>query len=117
MSFQISEPLKTLMKRMRVQSRQDLSGMRPRPPFDSKLLIPIALGVVSILGVGWIFFTNFRSESPLPATAEPTAFPSDSISLEAGTLTPSPSAVPALEETTPIATGTSPAAYPNPPTE
>ena len=91
--------------------------MHPRPPFDRGLLIPIALGVVSILGVGWIFLTNFRSESPIPATVEPTAIPFDFSSLEAGILTPSPSSTPTLEETPPSATGTNPDAYPNPPTE
>jgi hypothetical protein len=91
--------------------------MQPRPPFNRELLIPIALGVVSILGVGWIFFTTFRSESPIPPTVEPTAIPFDFSSLEAGLLTPSPSATPTLEETPPIATGTSADVYPNPPAE
>jgi hypothetical protein len=91
--------------------------MQPRPPFNRELLIPIALGVVSILGVGWIFLTNFRSESPIPATVEPTAIPFGFSSLEAGILTPSPSTSPTLEGTLPIAIGTNPDAYPNPPTE
>ncbi len=91
--------------------------MQPRPPFDRKLLIPIALSLVLILAVGWIFLTSYRSESPIPATAESTAIPSDPGSLAAGLLTPSPSATPTLEETPPIATGTSPDVYPNPPTE
>jgi hypothetical protein len=91
--------------------------MQPRPPFNRELLIPIALGVVSIVGIGWIFLTNFRSESLIPATVEPTAIPLDFSSLEAGSLTPSPSATPSLEETPLLTTETSPDAYPNPPTE
>ena len=91
--------------------------MRPRPSFDRELLIPIAVGVISILGVAWIFLTNYHSESPIPPTLETTAIPFDFSSLEAGTLTPFPSATPALEETPPTTTGTSPVAYPGPPAE
>ncbi len=91
--------------------------MQPRPPFNRELLIPIAIGVISILGVAWIFFTNFRSESPIQATAEPTAIPFDSSSFEAGMPTPSPSTPTTLEETPSLATETSLDSYPNPPTE
>ena len=90
--------------------------MQPRPPFDLELRIVIAVGVVSALGLGWIFFTNYRSESPIPPTVEPTAIPFDFGPLETGTLPP-PSASPTLEETPPTATGTSPEAYPGPPAE
>ena len=90
--------------------------MQPRPPFDRELLIPIAIGLVSILGVGWIFLANYRSESPVPPTVELTAIPSDFGQFETWK-PPASSAPPTLEETLPTITGTSPAAYPNPPTE
>jgi hypothetical protein len=96
--------------------------MQPRPSFDSELLIVVAIGVVSILGIGWIFLTNYRSESPIPVSpippaVETTAIPFDFSPLETETLTLSPSATPAPEETPPTATRTSPAAYPGPPAE
>jgi hypothetical protein len=86
--------------------------MQPRPPFDRELLIPIAIGVISILGVGWIFLTNYRSEFPLHPTTEPTASPSDFGQFE--TEMPPLSEIPTLEETPPTITETSPAVYPNP---
>jgi hypothetical protein len=87
--------------------------MQPRPAFDRTLLIPIAIGVVSILGIGWILLTSDLGESLLP----PTAIPSSTSFLDAATLTPSPPETPTREETPPPATGTSPAAYPGPPAE
>ena len=90
--------------------------MQPRPSFDRELLIAIAVGVVAILGLGWIFLTNYRSESPSPPTEAPTAIPSDSRPHETGTL-PSPPATPILEQTPPTTTGTSPVAYPGPPSD
>ncbi|HEX9389350.1 MAG TPA: hypothetical protein VF918_23695 [Anaerolineales bacterium] len=89
--------------------------MQPRPSFDRALLIPIAIGVVSILGIGWIFLTSDLGKSLIP----PTAIPSSFSSLETGTLTPSPLATPSQDETPPedTATRTSPAAYPGPPAE
>jgi hypothetical protein len=82
--------------------------MQPRPSFDRALLIPIAIGVVSILGIGWIFLTSDLGESLIP----PTAIPSSFSSLEAGTLTRSPIATPSQDETLPSATGNSPDASP-----
>ncbi len=87
--------------------------MQPRPSFDRALLILITIGVVSILGIGWIFLTSDLGKSLIP----PTAIPSSFSSLEAGTLTPSPSTTPTQDETPPTATGTSPDAYPGPPAE
>ena len=89
--------------------------MQPRPSFDRALLIPIAIGVVSILGIGWIVLTSDLGKSLIP----PTAIPSSFSSLEAGTLTPSPLATPTQDETPPedTATGTSPDTYPGPPAE
>ena len=82
--------------------------MQPRPSFDRALLIPIAIGAVSILGIGWILLTSDLGQSVIP----PTAIPSSYSSFEAATLTPSRLAPP-----TDTATGTLPAAYPGPPTE
>ena len=90
--------------------------MQPRPPFDRELLIVMAVSVVSILGLGWIFLTNYRSESPIPPTVEPTAIPFDFTPPETRMLPP-PSATPTPEETPPTATGTSPDVYPGPPAE
>ena len=91
--------------------------MQPRPSFARELLIIIAVGVVAILGIGWIFLSNYRGESSIPPTVEFTAIPSDLSPLETGTLPPPPSATPTLEETPPTATETSPVAYPGPPVE
>ena len=87
--------------------------MQPRPSFDRALLILIAIGVVSILVIGWIFLTSDLGKSLIPSTAIPSGFSS----LEAGTLTPSPSRTPTQDEIPPTATGTSPDAYPGPPAE
>jgi len=89
--------------------------MQPRPSFDRELLIPIAIGVVSILGIGWIFSTSSLGKLLIIPTAIP--IPSSFSSLEAGTLTPSPSAPPTHDETPLTATGISPDAYPGPPAE
>ncbi len=94
--------------------------MQPRASFDRELLIPFAVGVVAILGLGWIFLTNDRSESPLPPTLEPTAIPFEVSPRATGRPPLSPSATPTPEETeTPRATstGTSPVSYPGPPAE
>lgn len=87
--------------------------MQPRPSFDRALLIPIVIGVVSILGIGWIFLTSDLGQ----ARITPTAIPSSIRFLEAGTLTPFPSATLPQEETPPIATGIRPDADPGPPAE
>jgi len=94
--------------------------MQPRPSFDRALLIPIAIGVVSILGIGWILLTSDLGKSFIPPT--PTAIPSIPSSFsspEAGTLTPSPLVTASQAETPPedTATGTSPNSYPGPPAE
>jgi len=87
--------------------------MQPRPPFDRALLIPIAIGVVSILGIGWVLLTNDLGKSLIP----PTAIPSSFGSLEAGTLTPSLLATLTRDVTPLTATETSPDASLEPPTE
>jgi len=56
--------------------------MQPRPSFDRTLLIPIAIGVVSILGIGWIFLTSDLRQTFSPPTAVPTAIPFDDHSRE-----------------------------------
>jgi hypothetical protein len=87
--------------------------MQPRPSFDRALLIPIAIGVVAILGIGWIVLTSDLGKSLIP----PTAIPS-SVSLpEARTPTPAPLVTPGQDEAPPTATGTSSEASPEPPTE
>jgi hypothetical protein len=91
--------------------------MQPRPSFDPEFLIIIALSVVSILGLGWIFLANARIESTIPATVEPTAIPFDLSPSATRTLPPFPSLTPILEETPPTATGTNPDVYPGPPAE
>ena len=88
--------------------------MQPRPSFDRALLIPIAIGVVSILGIGWILLTSDLGKSLIP----PTTIPSSVRSVEARTLTPSPLTTSTKDETPPVtATGTLPEAYPGPPAE
>jgi hypothetical protein len=86
--------------------------MQPRPSFDRGLLIPIAVGVISLLGIAWIFLTSDLSDSLIL----PTAIPSNVSPFETTTLPP-PSATPILEETPPTTTGTSPDAYPELPAE
>ena len=91
--------------------------MQPRPSFARVLLIAIAIGVVSILGIGWIFLTSDLRESFLPPTAVPTAIPLDVNSLKTAIGTFYPSATPTQNETPPAATGTTPNAFPGLPIE
>ena len=91
--------------------------MQPRSPFDAKLLIPIGVGAVSILGIGLILLTSDLSESLIPPMAAPTAIPSNVSPLETWTLPPPLSATPTLEGTPPIATRTSLTSYTGPPAE
>jgi len=87
--------------------------MQPRPSLDRALLIPIAVGVVSILGIAWILLTSDLGTSLIP----PTAVPSSVSPLEVVTLTPSPRATRTRVEPSPTATETPPNAYPGPPAE
>ena len=87
--------------------------MQPRPSFDRALLIPIAIGVLSILGLRWLLSTTDLSRALRPPTVMPSGFPS----LAAPTPTPSSSATPTRDEPPPTATATDPAAYPGPPAE
>ena len=95
---------------MRVQS---LSDMQPRSPFDRTLLIPIAIGVISILGIGWIFLTSDLREIFMPSTPVPTAVPFDVHSLDTQVAV----FYPTEEEPLPTATRTPPVAYPGPSTK
>ena len=88
--------------------------MQPRPPFDRALLIPIAIGVVSILGIGWIFLRSDLKGVFIPATAVPTAIPFDVGPLKTEAASLFPSATPIQDKTSPTATGTGPVAYPGP---
>jgi hypothetical protein len=87
--------------------------MQPRPPFDRALLIPIAIGVISILGIGWIVLSSGLGNSPIPPTAIPTSFSP----LATETLIPSLLTTPTQDEPPPTAMETSPESYPGPPAE
>ena len=91
--------------------------MKPRSSFDRALLIPVAVGVVSILGIGWILLRSDLRETLTPPTAVPTAIPFDVSSLETEIWSFYPSAIPTRDETPPTATGISPDASPRPPAE
>ncbi len=80
--------------------------MPSRSPFDHALLIPIAIGAVSILGIGWILSISDLSESLIPPTAIPTAIPSNVSPVEREIL-PSPLV-------TLTATQAGPGSYPGP---
>jgi len=82
--------------------------MQPRPAFDRTLLIPIAIGVVSILGIGWLFLTNALRETLSPSTVVPTAVPIDAGSLNTEAASFYPSVTSTLYETPPTATETVP---------
>ena len=88
--------------------------MQPRPPFDRILLLLVAIGVISILGIGWIFLTSDLREIFIPPTAVPTAIPFDVSSLETKAASFFPSATPTRDETPPTATETRPVASPGP---
>lgn len=91
--------------------------MQPRPSFDRALLIPIAVGVVSMLGIAWIVSTSDLRELFIPPTALPTAAPIDVGSLETQVSSFFPSATPARDETAPAVTGTPPDIFPGLPAE
>ena len=91
--------------------------MQPRPSFDPELLIIIAISIVAILGLGWSFLTNDRSDSALPPTLEPTGIPINVTPRETEVLSSPPSATPAPEQKPPTATRTSSVSYPGPPAE
>jgi hypothetical protein len=89
--------------------------MQPRPSFDRALLIPIAIGVVSILGIGWLFLTSDLGKSLIPPTTVPTAIPFDVSSLDTEIASFYPTQDESPKAQTPsTATGTSPVAYPGP---
>ena len=93
--------------------------MQPRPSFDRTLLIPIAVGLISFLGIAFIFLTSDLSDSLTPPAIEPTAVPLD-VDILKSAIPPLPSLTPTLKERTPtatatiIATRTSPVSYPGP---
>ena len=84
--------------------------MEPRPFFDRALLIALAIGFLSILGLGWIFLLSDRVQSLLP----PTAIPSRTSIMDVWTPPPAPSDTPTQDEVPPTATATSTDAYPSP---
>jgi hypothetical protein len=91
--------------------------MQPRPPFDRALLIPIAIGVLSILGIGWILSRSDLRAAFASPTAMPTAVPLDVRPLETEMMSFFPSATPTQEEIRPTATETGPAGLPGLPEE
>ncbi|HEX5809458.1 MAG TPA: hypothetical protein VFY25_12400 [Anaerolineales bacterium] len=91
--------------------------MQPRPLFNRALLIPVVIGVVSILGIGWILLTSDLGESFTPPTAIPTDIPIDVSPLETEMASFFPSATPTRDEPPPTATGTSPDSFPGLPAE
>ena len=91
--------------------------MQPRPSFDRALLIPVVVGVVSILGIGWILLTSDLGESFTPPTAIPTDIPIDISPLETEMASFFPSATPTRDETRPTATGTNLDSFPGLPAE
>lgn len=82
--------------------------MQPRPSFDRSLLIPIAISLVSILGIGWLFLTSVLRETLSPPTAISTTVPFDASSLGTEAASFYPSATATLDETPPTATETLP---------
>ena len=78
--------------------------MQPRPSFDRTILIPIVIGVVSILGIAWLLLTSVLGQSLSAPTAIPSSF--RSLATEAPTF-----------PFWPTPTGTSPVSSPEPPTE
>lgn len=93
--------------------------MQPRPPFDRTLLIPIAIGILSLLGIGWLVSTTNLRLRVMPPTVVPTALPFDVGPLETEAASFFPSATSTREELPPTvtATATRSVAYPGPDNE
>jgi len=79
--------------------------MQPRPSFDRTILIPIAIGVVSMLGIAWILLTSVLSQSLSAPTVIPSGFSSLTTTTRTSFFSP------------PTITATSPVSYPGPITE
>lgn len=90
--------------------------MQPRPSFDRGLLIPIAVGFVSLLGLAWIFSASDLAETLLPPTAVPpaTTTPFRVTPVETRTRSPFSLKTATPEETSFTTAGTNPASYPGP---
>lgn len=87
--------------------------MKPRPSFDRALLIPIAIGIISILGLGWLFSISDLSEALGPPTVVPTAVPFDINAFETEVWASFPSATPTRDELLALATDPDPDAFPS----
>jgi hypothetical protein len=92
-----------------------MSDMQPRSSLDRGLWIPIAIGVISILGLAWVFLNSDLSEALAPPTMVATPMPLDPDLLEAEGLTSFPQATSTPDETSLTPTGTSSISYPEPP--
>jgi hypothetical protein len=90
-----------------------MSDMQPRSSFDRTLLIPVGIGIVSILGICSIFLIGRLGKTVSPPTATPSSFSF----LETATRTPSPSATSTRDKLPPTVTRAGPDAYPGPLTE
>ena len=64
--------------------------MKNKPPLDRELLIPIIIGVVSILGIALIFSIAYLNRGQVPVPLEPTATPFKYLLLATETGTPIP---------------------------
>ena len=69
--------------------------MKNKPPLDRELLIPIIIGVISILGIGLIFSIAYLNRGQVPVPLEPTETPFKYLLLATHTAT----LVPKLEAT------------------
>ena len=73
--------------------------MEYRPPLDRELLIPILIGLISILGIGMIFSANYLegTPTPVPIATTVTPFQFRLLATETGTSTPELETTPSPE--------------------
>lgn len=88
--------------------------MQPRPSFDRDLLVPIAIIIVSILGLAWLFWISDLSEALGPPTVVPTEVPFDVNAFETEVWSSFPSATPTRDELLSAATEPGLDVFPSP---
>lgn len=81
-----------------------IADMQSRPSFDRALLIPIAISIISILGLGWLLSISDLGEALGPPTSIPTAVPFDVSAFETEVWASFPSATPTRDELLSLAT-------------